>query len=142
MACEAAVGKRDGVYIYGTDYPTRDGTGVRDYIHVEDLASAHLDALRYLEQGGESVTLNCGYEHGCSVREVLDVVQRLSPKPFKVTEADRRPGDPPSLIASVARIRSLFDWTPKYDDLEQIVQSSLNWELKRSPTESVKHRKE
>ena len=96
VACEAAVGKRESISIFGTDYPTPDGTGIRDYIHVEDLASAHLKALQYLRNGGESTTLNCGYGHGYSVREVLDTVQKVSGKRLNIKEEPRRPGDPPA----------------------------------------------
>lgn len=130
VACEAAVGKRDKIYIFGTDYPTPDGTGVRDYIHVEDLASAHLKALDYLRKGGDSTTLNCGYGHGYSVREVLDTVGKVSGHPLNIIEEDRRPGDPPALIAKADRIRKLLDWTPQHDDLEFIVKTSLDWEKK------------
>jgi len=130
VACEAAVGKRDRISIFGTDYPTPDGTGVRDYIHVEDLASAHLKALDYLRQGGESTTLNCGYGHGYSVREVLDAVQRVDGKPLNIVEEPRRAGDPPLLVAGVERIHQTLDWTPRYDDLDFIVKTSLAWERK------------
>ena len=130
VACEAAVGKRDNVYIFGTDYPTPDGTGVRDYIHVEDLATAHLDALAYLRQGGESTTLNCGYGHGFSVREVLSAVSKVHGAPLNIIEAERRAGDPPALVANADRIRKLFGWQPRYDDLETIVGTSLAWEHK------------
>lgn len=130
VACEAAVGKRDKISIYGTDYPTPDGTGVRDYIHVEDLASAHLSALRYLRNGGESQTLNCGYGHGYSVRQVLDAVQRVSGKNLNIIEEPRRAGDPPSLIAAVDKIHQVLDWNPQYDDLNVIVKTSLDWEKK------------
>jgi UDP-glucose 4-epimerase len=130
VACEAAVGKRDKVYIFGTDYPTPDGTGVRDYIHVEDLASAHLKALDYLRNGGESTTLNCGYGHGYSVREVLDMVGKVNGKPLNIIEEERRAGDPPALIAKADKIRTLFGWEPQYDDLEFIVKTSLDWEKK------------
>ena len=128
VACEAAVGKRDTVYIYGDDYDTPDGTGVRDYIHVEDLAHAHLDALSYLRDGRDSVTLNCGYGHGYSVREVLAAVERASGKPLKVETGPRRAGDPPSLIAEAQRIRDLLGWSPRYDDLDRIVETALQWE--------------
>ena len=130
VACEAAVGKREQVKIFGTDYPTPDGTGVRDYIHVEDLAAAHLKALDYLRAGGESTTLNCGYGHGYSVREVLEMVEKVNGRPLNIEEAPRRAGDPPTLIAGADRIRSELDWEPRYDDLEAIVRSSLNWERK------------
>jgi UDP-glucose 4-epimerase len=128
VAVEAALGKRDTVYIYGTDYPTADGTGVRDYIHVSDLAAAHIDALAYLTNGGTSITLNCGYGHGYSVREVLDAVQRLTPCSLKVIESERRAGDPPLLIAEAARIRELLGWKPQFNNLDRIVETSLAWE--------------
>ena len=130
VACEAAVGKRDHVSIFGTDYETPDGTGVRDYIHVEDLADAHLKALDYLRAGGESQTLNCGYGHGYSVREVLKMVEQIAGYPLAVEEAERRPGDPPTLVAEAGRIREVLGWTPKLDDLAAIVSSSLSWERK------------
>lgn len=130
VACEAALGIRDHVAIFGTDYPTDDGTGVRDYIHVEDLANAHLMALDYLEQGGESNTFNCGYGHGYSVREVLDMVSKVNGELLNIRELPRRAGDPPQLIADASRIRSTLGWQPQHDDLEQIVQTSINWERK------------
>lgn len=128
VACEVAVGKRDCLYIYGTDYDTPDGTGVRDYIHVEDLADAHVKALEYLRSGGASVTLNCGYGHGYSVREVVATVNRVNGQPIKTQEGPRRPGDPPCLIAKADRIRETLGWTPRYDNLEIIVRSQLEWE--------------
>jgi len=128
VACEAAVGKRSHVAIFGTDYPTPDGTGVRDYIHVEDLASAHLRALDYLRADGASATVNCGYGHGYSVREVISMVNRLNGQPLKTIEEPRRAGDPPSLIAKAQRVRELLGWTPQHDDLEAIVRSQLAWE--------------
>ena len=131
VACEAAVGRRDELKIYGTDYDTPDGTGVRDYIHVEDLASAHLDALGYLQAGGESSILNCGYGHGYSVREVLDAVEKANEAPLKISEAPRRPGDPPTLIANADRIREVLGWKPDWDDLDAIVRHSLAWERTR-----------
>jgi len=135
VACEAAVGKRPGVAIYGTDYPTPDGTGVRDYLHVEDLAAAHLDALTYLRKGGLSTTLNVGYGHGYSVREVLAAVERAAGAKLSVREEPRRAGDPPMLIARAERIRSELGWRPRLDDLEVIVRTALEWErkLKRDP---------
>lgn len=135
VACEAAVGKRTHVSIFGTDYDTPDGTGVRDYIHVEDLATAHLDALRYLRNGGESTVLNCGYGHGYSVREVLDAVDRVNGKALTRREEPRRAGDPPVLIARADRIREVLGWTPRHDDLDFIVRTSLAWErrLKEQP---------
>jgi UDP-glucose 4-epimerase len=135
VACEAAVGKRPGVAIYGTDYPTPDGTGVRDYLHVEDLAAAHLDALGYLRDGGRSTTLNVGYGHGYSVREVLAAVERAAGTGLNVREEPRRAGDPPSLIARAERIRKELLWNPRLDNLDVIVRTSLEWErqLKRDP---------
>ena len=130
VACEAAVGRRDHVSIFGTDYQTRDGTGVRDYIHVDDLADAHIRALEYLRSGGDSATLNCGYGHGYSVREVLDTVSRVNGSPLTVREEPRRAGDPPMLVARADRIRDLLNWTPRHDDLEFIVRTSLEWERK------------
>jgi UDP-glucose 4-epimerase len=128
VACEVAVGKREALTIFGTDYDTPDGTGVRDYIHVEDLAAAHLDALTWLRNGGDSQVLNCGYGHGYSVREVIQAVERLTGKPLQVREDARRAGDPPTLVADANRIRELLGWTPKLDDLDKIVASSLAWE--------------
>jgi len=130
VAAEQAMGKREALYIFGTDYPTPDGTGVRDYIHVEDLANAHLKALDYLRGGGESQTLNCGYGHGYSVREVLETVQKVHGKPLNIIETERRAGDPPTLIAGADKIREVLGWQPRYDDLEEIARSSLNWERK------------
>ena len=128
VACEAAVGKRSHVSIFGTDYATPDGTGVRDYIHVEDLATAHLDALNYLRQGGRSTILNCGYGHGYSVREVIAAVDRANGAPLVRREEPRRPGDPPMLVAAADRIRSVLGWQPRHDDLDFIVQTALRWE--------------
>jgi UDP-glucose 4-epimerase len=130
VACEAVVGKRDHVAIFGTDYPTADGTGVRDYIHVEDLAGAHLSALGYLRGGGAPTTLNVGYGHGYSVREVLKAVESVAGVSLNIEETARRPGDPPALVAVAEKVRSVLGWTPRYDDLAQIVASSLKWERK------------
>ncbi len=128
VACEAAVGRRQGVAIFGTDYPTVDGTGVRDYIHVEDLASAHLAALQYLHAGGASELFNCGYGRGYSVRQVLSMVEKVSGKKLHITEGSRRPGDVGSLIADANKIRGVTGWAPKYDQLETIVASAFGWE--------------
>ena len=130
VSCEAATGKRPGISIYGTDYPTPDGTCIRDYIHVEDLADAHLRALDYLNAGGESQFLNCGYGHGASVREVIAMVKKISGVNFKVEEAGRREGDPPKLISKAEKIRKVLGWTPKHDDLGLIVKTAYNWERK------------
>jgi UDP-glucose 4-epimerase len=128
VVCEAAVGKRPHVAIYGTDYPTPDGTGVRDYIHVEDLADAHVRALDYLRANGASVTLNCGYGHGYSVRELIAMAAKLNGRAIATVESPRRAGDPPSLVARAQRVREVLKWTPRYDDLEAIVSSQLQWE--------------
>ncbi|MET0657528.1 MAG: UDP-glucose 4-epimerase GalE [Steroidobacteraceae bacterium] len=128
VACEAAVGKRPKVAVYGTDYPTPDGTGVRDYIHVEDLADAHVRALDYLRKAGASATLNCGYGHGYSVRELLAAVEKAAGKRLTITEEPRRAGDPPALVSKATRVREVLGWTPRYDDLAMIVSSQLAWE--------------
>jgi UDP-glucose 4-epimerase len=130
VACQVALGMRESVAIYGTDYPTPDGSGIRDYIHIEDLASAHLCALQYLENGGEPTAMNVGYGRGSSVREVLEVVKEVSGVVFKVVEAERRPGDPASLVAQADRIRRLTGWQPRYDDLRTIVADAWRWESK------------
>ncbi len=135
VACEVAAGKRAELEIFGTDYPTADGTGVREYIHVEDLAAAHLDALSWLRRGGDSITANVGYGHGYSVREVLASVERVTGRRLTVRECPRRPGDPPMLIARADRIRSQLNWQPRLDELDTIVRSAWNWEqrLAREP---------
>ncbi|HEY0746843.1 MAG TPA: UDP-glucose 4-epimerase GalE [Steroidobacteraceae bacterium] len=130
VACEAVVGKRSHVSLYGTDYPTPDGTGVRDYLHIEDLAAAHLNALSYLRAGGKSSTMNVGYGHGYSVREVLRMVEKVAGKPLVIREEPRRAGDPAYLVARAERARSDLGWKPQYDDLSAIVSSSLAWEEK------------
>lgn len=132
VACEVATGKREQVFVFGTDYKTADGTGVRDYIHVEDLADAHLKALDYLRNNGESVTLNCGYGHGHSVREVIRAVDRANGSAIKVVEYPRRAGDPPVLIARASRITSVLGWKAMHDDLDFIVETALRWERKIS----------
>jgi len=130
VASEATVGKRPHVSIFGTDYPTPDGTGIRDYIHVQDLAAAHLAALDHLRRDGASAVLNCGYGHGYSVRQVLDSVQRVSGRSLTIREEPRRAGDPAVLVAKAERIRALLGWSPTLDDLDTIVRSSLDWEAK------------
>ena len=130
VACEAMVGKRTHVSVFGTDYPTPDGTGVRDYLHIEDLADAHLCALQYLRGGGASAVLNVGYGHGYSVREVLRMVEEVSGQKLAIREEPRRAGDPAVLVARAARVRSELGWQPRYDDLRAIVSSSLAWERK------------
>ncbi len=128
VACEHAVGKRADISIFGTDYDTPDGTGIRDYIHVEDLAAAHLRALDHLRDEGESLTLNCGYGHGYSVREVIDAVQYVSGRTLTVIEQPRRPGDSAMMIARSERLKQRLGWQPRYDDLDAIVRSALQWE--------------
>lgn len=130
VACEAAVGLRPCIKVFGTDYPTPDGTGLRDYIHVEDLATAHLNALDYLRAGGKPATLNCGYGHGYSVREVLHAVEQANGEPLVVKEEPRRAGDPPVLIAVADEVRKVLGWQPQFDDLDTIVTTSLAWERK------------
>ena len=130
VAAEVAVGKRPQLYVFGTDYPTPDGTGVRDYIHVTDLASAHLASLDYLRGGGDSTLMNCGYGRGFSVREVIDAVNRIHNTDIKVIEEPRRAGDPPALIAAVDKIQQTLDWEPKHAELDVIVKTSLDWEKK------------
>jgi UDP-glucose 4-epimerase len=128
VAAEAATGKRDGMHVFGTDYPTPDGTCVRDYIHVSDLARAHSAALDHLRKGGTNGTFNCGYGRGFSVLEVIDTVKKVSGKDFKVSLGPRRPGDPAGLVADNARIRATLGWEPQLDDLETIVRHALTWE--------------
>jgi UDP-glucose 4-epimerase len=128
VACEVAEGKRKGMDVFGTDYDTRDGTCVRDYIHVKDLARAHMVALQYLRQGGKSELFNCGYGTGYSVLEVLKAVEKVSGKKLNVKMGPRRPGDPPQIVASSDKIRSQLGWQPKFDNLETIVKHALSWE--------------
>jgi UDP-glucose 4-epimerase len=128
VACQAALGTRPHVSIYGTDFPTSDGTGIRDYIHVADLAAAHLNALDYLRNGGTSSVMNVGYGHGYSVREVLASVERVTGRRLKIQEEPRRPGDPPALVARADRIRKELGWQPRLDDLDTIVKTAYQWE--------------
>ena len=130
VACEAIVGRRPYVSVYGTDYPTPDGTGVRDYVHIEDLARSHLDALDYLRGGGASTICNCGYGHGYSVRQVLESVQRVAGRRLEIREEPRRAGDPPTLVAVTGRVHTQLGWQARLDDLDAIVASSLAWEEK------------
>ncbi len=128
VAAEAACGLRDSITIFGTDYPTEDGTCIRDYIHVDDLAMAHLAALTYLIEGGKSETLNCGYGTGFSVRQVLDTIQNVSDTELDIREGPRRAGDPPSLIANAKRIWDILGWKPQHQDISVICRSAYNWE--------------
>ena len=139
LATRAALGMTDGLDILGTDLPTPDGTGVRDYIHVSDLADAHVAALEHLESGGDSATLNCGYGRGFSVREVADAVRRAAGHDFPVREKPRREGDPFISIADARRIRATLDWTPKLDDLDLIVSHALEWERRYWGADERKH---
>jgi UDP-glucose 4-epimerase len=131
VACETACGKREQMEVFGTDYETPDGTCVRDYIHVSDLADAHVKALEYLERGGKSEVLNCGYGHGFSVKEVVSRVKELTGVDFKVIQSPRRAGDPASLTAKVEKIHKTINWQPRYDDLNIIINSAYEWEKKR-----------
>ncbi|MGW9817912.1 UDP-glucose 4-epimerase [Methylorubrum extorquens] len=128
VATQAALGQRTHLEVFGTDYPTRDGSCLRDYIQVSDLAAAHLTVLDYLRGGGDSLTVNCGYGRGYSVLEVVEVVKRISGRDFEVRLSPRRPGDPAQIIAGADRIRNELGWTPKYDDLDVIVAQALAWE--------------
>jgi UDP-glucose 4-epimerase len=130
IAVEAATGQRAKIDVYGTDYPTPDGSCIRDFIHVSDLAQAHRAALAYLRDGGVSTTLNCGYGRGYSVLETIEAVRRVSGRNFAVQYAARRPGDIMTMIADTSRIASTLDWTPQYADLETIAAHALAWEEK------------
>jgi UDP-glucose 4-epimerase len=130
VAVETALGKRAKMDVYGTDYPTPDGTCIRDYIHVSDLVGAHRDALAYLRAGGKPVTLNCGYGEGFSVLDVIDTVKRVSGVDFRVDRAGARPGDPGRIVAQSDRIRAMLGWQPQFADLTTIVQHALAWERK------------
>ncbi len=130
VASQAALGRREALHIFGTDYDTPDGTCIRDYIHVADLAAAHVLALRHLEAGNPSGVFNCGYGHGYSVREITAAVMRVSGVDFPVVESGRRAGDPPALISDPSRIRATMAWVPQYDDIEAIALSAYSWEKK------------
>jgi UDP-glucose 4-epimerase len=128
VTSETVLGQREKMNVFGTDYPTPDGTCIRDYIHVTDLVRAHSAALAYLRRGGDSATFNCGYGHGYSVLEVLETARRISGRNFPVEFAGRRPGDPATLVADVSRIHATLDWQPLYDNLDTIVSHALAWE--------------
>ena len=132
VACETALGKRNHIQVFGTDYPTRDGTCIRDYIHVTDLTRAHLAALRHLRAGGGSDVFNCGYGRGYSVLEVIDAVQRASGRSFEVRLGPRRPGDPAVVIAATGKVRTLLGWVPEHDRLDAMVFQALRWEERLS----------
>jgi UDP-glucose 4-epimerase len=128
VACETACGKRDHIKVFGTDYPTEDGTCVRDFIHVSDLADAHVNALEYLSNGGKSDILNCGYGHGFSVKEVLNNVIKITGVNIRIEETPRREGDPASVTSKAEKIRRVLGWKPKYDDIGLIIKSAYEWE--------------
>ncbi len=130
LVLKAAKGETEKLRIFGTDYPTPDGTCIRDYIHVEDLAAAHIHALHYLGEGGRSEVFNCGYGYGHSVREVVDAAREVTGVDFSVEEAGRREGDPPELVAECTRITDALNWRPMYDDLHYIIKTAWEWEKK------------
>jgi UDP-glucose 4-epimerase len=125
---QTALGRHSSMDVFGEDYPTRDGTCVRDYIQVTDLIDAHLAALRYLREGGAALVCNCGYGHGATVKEVIEVVKRVSGVDFKVNRAGRRAGDPAAIVARADRVRDVLGWKPQRDDLDEIVRQALEWE--------------
>jgi UDP-glucose 4-epimerase len=128
LACETAAGLRPAMAIHGTDYPTADGTCIRDYVHVDDLARAHLAALEHLAGGGASLVANCGYGHGFSVREVLETARRVTGVAFRIDEGPRRPGDPAALVADSRKLQTLLGWRPLHDDLDYILATAWRWE--------------
>jgi len=132
----AALGTGEPVEVYGTDYPTADGTAIRDYIHVADLGDAHVRALGYLGAGGENGAMNLGTGHGCSVREIIAAVERIAGRPVPFREAARRPGDPPELVADPALARARLGWQPRSSDLDTIIRTALDWERRagRAPS--------
>lgn len=132
VAAQTVLGQREIISIFGTDFPTPDGTGIRDYIHVSDLAALHIRALDHLSAGGGTDIFNCGYGHGYSVREVLETMRKISGVNFKVIEAPRRAGDPAKLIADNKKVRTAWKWKPQYDSLELICRTALDWERNRT----------
>lgn len=130
VACQTALGQRSHLEVYGTDYPTPDGTCLRDYIHVSDLIAAHVDALSHLRRGGESGIFNCGYGKGYSVREVIEAVERVNGAKLPVIYGSRRAGDPAGIVAGATRVREVLGWKPQYENLDFIVETALNWERK------------
>ena len=137
VAVQTALGQREKMQVFGTDYATPDGSCLRDYIQVSDLVRAHRDALRYLRGGGKSLVANCGYARGYSVLEVIETVKRVSGVDFKVELAPRRPGDPAAIVASNKHAREILGWTPQHDDLEQIVKQALEWERMLAKTRTA-----
>ena len=138
VACETALGKRPRMEVFGTDYPTPDGTCIRDFIHVKDLARAHVAALRHLRGGGKSDVFNCGYSKGYSVLQVIEAVKKASGKSFEVKLSPRRPGDPPAIVAASDKIRGQLGWVPEHDDLDRIVAQALAWEAKVDALKAAK----
>jgi UDP-glucose 4-epimerase len=134
VAVETALGLRPQIEVFGTDYATPDGTCIRDYIHVSDLARAHSAALAHLRGGGANETFNCGYGHGYSVLDVIEAVKRVSGRDFAVRRSARRPGDPAAIVADAARLRALLGWAPQFDDLATIVAHALAWERRLAAT--------
>lgn len=132
LILKTAKGERESIKVYGSDYPTPDGTCIRDYVHVEDLADAHLLALQYLLDGGTSDFFNCGYGHGYSVRDVVETAKKITGTDFPVQEAPRRAGDPPVLVADSSKLKQKLNWSPQYDDLEYIIRTAWEWEKKQS----------
>ncbi|OAN55038.1 UDP-glucose 4-epimerase GalE [Magnetospirillum moscoviense] len=139
VACQAAVGRRAFLEVFGDDYDTPDGTCIRDFIHVCDLAGVHYAALGYLDSGGKSTVINCGYGHGYSIREVIAAVERVTGRPLPVRQGGRRDGDIPAMVAAVGRMRALLDWSPRYDDLDQIIRTALAWEESLNRTDAAGH---
>jgi UDP-glucose 4-epimerase len=138
VACETALGKRGHMEVFGTDYPTRDGTCIRDFIHVKDLARAHVAALTHLRAGGEANVFNCGYSKGYSVLEVLDAVKRVAGKNMDIRYSPRRPGDPAAIVAASSKIRDQLGWVPEHDDLDRIVAQALAWEAELARRTNVR----
>ena len=132
LAVETALGRRAMLEIFGDDYPTRDGTCERDYIHVSDLAAAHVSALQYLEAGGAPEAMNCGYGRGMTVKEVISSLERVLGRPVEKSSAPRRAGDPPILISDPAKLKRLLDWTPRHDSIDAILKTALNWHRGRN----------
>ena len=130
IASEVAVGKRQDITIYGDDYPTPDGTAIRDYIHVSDLADVHVKAAEYLIKHNKSNIINCGYGKGFSVKDVLDVVNKVNNNPISINIGERRAGDSSSLVSNSSKLKNLFEWEPKYNDLAFIVRTAIDWEKK------------
>ncbi len=137
VACEAALGRRPELLVYGTDYPTEDGSCVRDYIHVADLVDAHYQALNYLKQGYPNTVINCGYGRGASVFDVIETVKRVSGYDFPVRLVDKRAGDPTSLVANTSKLRSTLDWVPRNDNLATLVRHAFEWEKKLGQSSSA-----